>query len=150
MQNKYLELTHIQKLPLEDPSLNLHIPRPSMLFHACEILPTIVSKVIFARVDSWTPEALSVGLNGLLSPCAVALPTGLHGGRANPSAPHSCTRWKKPIKQIVLGLLLYTPRKSLRLPCITKKAGGSSVHQSPHKSTCLLKKPPLISLPATD
>lgn len=59
MQNKYLELTHIQKLPLEDPSLNSCIPRLPTLFHACEILPTIVSKVTFARVDSWTPGSLS-------------------------------------------------------------------------------------------
>ena len=28
VQNKHAELTHVHELPLEDPSLNLSIPRP--------------------------------------------------------------------------------------------------------------------------
>lgn len=35
VQNKHVELTHIQKLPLEDPSLNLSIPRPRTWFCIC-------------------------------------------------------------------------------------------------------------------
>ena len=35
VQSKHAELTHVQELPLEDPSLNLNIPRPCALFCLC-------------------------------------------------------------------------------------------------------------------
>lgn len=109
MQNENLEFAHIQKLPLDDSALNLCIPRPSILFHSCEILPTVVFKIIFARVDSWAPGSPRV-LSGLLRPRVVALPRSLHGDRADPRAPCSGTRREKPIKQIILGVLQRAPK----------------------------------------
>lgn len=70
-------------------------------------------------------------------------------GRADP--PQGSTFLPKvgePDQTDCLGTSLIIPQNS-SLSCITKEAGGSQLHQSPHK-ICLLEKLPLISLLAID
>lgn len=64
VQNKHVELTHIRKLPLEDPSLNWSVPRPCTWFCICNSLflpPNFSSFKLETSLAAWMQTVCLLG-----------------------------------------------------------------------------------------